>query len=263
MDKHYTPVEIARDIVGKLAFESPRCAADFAAGEGALLGAILERWPKCKLVATDIDPFAVRKLRQRFHNVDAGVCDFLNGRSRAISPVLKRAQKRVTLGFINPPFSCRGGARHPVQYKGIRITCSRAMAFLINSLPYLESQGKLIAILPASCLTSEKDADALSQLSRDYTVEVLGGAEPYKFNNCRVHISFVGVTQRIEKYADPSKKSLPLVFRRFGHEGRAARLSRGQIAMHTAEDLRASNGIPLVLPSGSYDSAARGGTRVY
>src|SRR5258706_5144468 len=105
MDKFYTPLAMARQIVQSLTLDQPAIAADFAGGDGALLAAVSERWPLCQLVATDIDRAAVHGLRQRLIGIKAWVCDFLNPRSRRASKLLRSAAGRIFLVIINHPFS--------------------------------------------------------------------------------------------------------------------------------------------------------------
>ena len=248
MDRHYTPVGMAQTIVDALDIEEPMVVADFAAGEGALLAAARERWPSSHLIASDIQPTAVEGLRSRFAAIEADVADFLSKDARTASAVLRAAVGRVCLVVLNPPFSCRGGARVSVELDGQRLTCSRAMAFLINSIPFITPVGRTVALLPASCLTSEKDAAAIEALSHIFSLERIGRAQPYDFLNCSVHVSFIILRRRTEAPGSAGSRGLRpwRVSSGPGSTSLRAALSRGSIPMHTFEQLKSANGLPFV-----------------
>ena len=131
------------------------------------------------MVATDIDPQAVRNLRKVSGSWRTGVCDFLNPRSRRSSPVLRSLIERTNLVFLNPPFSCRGGKRVSATIGGTSLKCSMGLAFVVNSIDYLTECGELIAVLPEGSLTSEKDATTWNLLSS------LGHTQVLKTNGLR------------------------------------------------------------------------------
>lgn len=247
MDQHYTPLGIARSIVRALPNFRPDLTADFAVGEGSLLQAVSERWRSTELIATDINHSVIRGLRHRCPGIDAGVCNFLSGGSRAASPTLRRVLGRVSLAIINPPFSCRGGARWEVSLEDKALGCSTAMAFLINSIPYLAPDGKVVALLPTSCLTSEKDRQALDALAERFVIEKVGQAEPYEFESSSAHVSFVKLSRRgergIKQRANNVFRDIDIVKSRITN---AAIIMRGTLQMHEIVDSRNTNGIPLV-----------------
>ena len=147
--------------------------ADFAAGSGELLLAARSVWPTATIVATDIDSRAVRNLRKISDRWQAGVCDFLNPRSRQSSPVLRTLKRRTNLVLLNPPFSCRGGKRVSAILGGVSSRCSTGLAFVVNSIDYLAEGGELISLLPLGSLTSEKDATTWSLIRRMGEAQVL------------------------------------------------------------------------------------------
>ena len=147
--------------------------ADFAAGPGELLFAAESLWPMATVVATDIDPLAVRKLRVISRGWHTGVCDFLNPRSRRSSSLLRSLMGHTDLVLLNPPFSSRGGKRISATSGGVTTKCSLGLAFVVNAIDYLVDGGELIAVLPEGSMTSERDATTWNLLRGLGSVEVL------------------------------------------------------------------------------------------
>jgi hypothetical protein len=253
MDRHYTPKKLAESIIDRLPDIDPRVAADFAVGEGALIGAIRRRWPKCKLLATDIDRSALNKLKRRLPKVSTGICDFLNQRSRRRSPILDGRASSIPLIFLNPPFSSRGD-KIAFEFEGKPLGCSRALAFTALALPYLSSNGRLIALLPSSCLTSEKDAHALANINISYVVNVMPMPEPARFSGCSVDVVVVQFQRRknrTETAVDANKNIY-----RFALNDRTnfrVAIVRGRVPMSDAAKMRTSRGWQLVHTTGLQD----------
>jgi predicted RNA methylase len=198
MDKHYTPLDLARNIVSRLKIREPRSVADFAVGDASLIEAVRERWPHVFAYGTDIDPEAIERVSARLANLESDVCDFLSSDARAASGLLTGLEEAIDLIFINPPFSCRGSSRVDARIGDEAVRCSVAMAFLGTTLTYVSSRGVIVAILPSSCLTSEKDAPARRALNRFYKLEVLGEGHVNQFANCSVHTVFVVLKRRLQ-----------------------------------------------------------------
>ncbi len=196
MDKHYTPLNIARSIVAGLKIREPRSIADFAVGDASLITAMRERWPRAQAYGTDIDSDAIERVSARLPDFQSDLCDFLSPAARARSPLLSTLGEAIDLVFINPPFSCRGSSKMQAEIGGETLGCSAAMAFVAATLPYVASRGAIVAILPSSCLTSEKDALARRALNRLYDLQLLGEGEINLFTNCSVHTVFVMLKRR-------------------------------------------------------------------
>jgi hypothetical protein len=251
MDQHYTPEEFARSIVNGLICRAPRRAADFAAGEGALLSAIRERWPKTYLAATDLSRLAVKKLRQRFRNAKAEQCNFLDESSRKRVCFLGAAHKKFSLIFLNPPFSNRGGGKCPVTLGDESIACSPALAFVIASLRYLSRRGRLIAILPSSCLTSQRDSSALTEILKSHDVQLLCDRKDVRFGKCSVEVVVVAISRR-EGLTSAGAFRIGLSKMRGGIKTQLTKNSisvsvfRGTVQMAPPPRTVTSGGIPLV-----------------
>lgn len=184
MDTHYTPAELATQLVGSVQLRSPQVIADFTAGEGSLLDAASARWPSARLVATDIDSYAVSQLRERGERWAVGQCDFLSSRSRAACRVLRGLAGTADLVLLNPPFSVRGARRVTVCHANHPLQCSPAMAFVLNAISFLRPGGEARLILPAGTLVSIRDQDAWKAIGEQYSVGVIGHAGRGSFPSC-------------------------------------------------------------------------------
>ena len=176
IDEIFTPSHLANELV-ELATARRRelgVVADFAAGDGALLRAAVQRQPSLEVVGLDIRRKTVHKLQALNSSWQIGSCDFLNPRSRASSPVLRRNRGRVSTALLNPPFSCRGARREQVSLGDKRLTCSIAMAFILTAVDYLTPDGQIIAVAPRGVEKSERDEAAWEFLHSMGTVEIVG-----------------------------------------------------------------------------------------
>lgn len=170
---------------------APSIVADFACGEGALLVAAAERWPDVEIVAVDVDPNAITAVKTRIDSVTSIELDFLSSGDPKLDQLQSKYSQKISLVLLNPPFSCRGASRLPVVWRDCTFTASKALAFVIRSLDFLSDDGNLVALLPASCLSSQKDKSALAILKRYYHVRVLSKLSPYVFRGCTVAVDVV------------------------------------------------------------------------
>lgn len=184
VDQYFTPARIAAAMVSPFRSREESLVADFAAGNGDLLMAARTRWPGCGILATDLDDSRVRMLRQSQPDWLVGKCDFLRQVSRRKSAILRQAEGKVSLVLLNPPFSCRGNERVRAMLEEQEILCSRAMAFVIDSIPYLSPAGRLAAVLPAGCPTSQKDARAWELLREAFNVKQIASHGLRTFDGC-------------------------------------------------------------------------------
>jgi predicted RNA methylase len=243
MDAYFTPKDIAHFMAG-LHLGCPGVVADFTSGDGALLSAARAKWPSSKLIGTDINSSSLRLLRANLKGVKVGRCDFLNHRSRASCGVLKKAIGKVSLILLNPPFSCRGGTRRSVLMAGEAIEVSVAMAFMLTAFEYLESGGRLIAVMPAGCLTSEKDStawEALDKFARVETVKTNGNSI---FVDCRPATCIVRITKHNGEPVAIDLKTIGLIASSLNAS--TVELIRGHRPMFSMSVSKNRNKIPLV-----------------
>ena len=242
VDEIFTPSHLANELV-ELAM-GRRCelgvVADFSAGDGALLRAAVHRQPGVEIIGLDISRTTVRKLQAVDSSWQIGSCDFLNPRSRASSPVLRRNRGRVSTALLNPPFSCRGARREQVSLGDRRLTCSIAMAFILTAVDYLTPGGQIIAIAPRGAEKSERDEAAWEFLHSMGAVEIVGYPDRGTFPGTALRsllLRFTMGRSTVRRLASPnletSQEKRPIVS-----------LVRGTVQMHRAR--LASAGMPLV-----------------
>ena len=235
-------------MVKRIDSESPAVVADFAVGDGSLLLAAQQRWPRATCLGTDVDlSRAAELLRQ---NVSFGRCDFTNSLSRRASRLIRSASGLIDVCLLNPPFSSRGATRWPVGLGGKRMTCGRPLAFVVTALSYLRPEGELVAVLPSGTVTAERDRavwDVLGQLY-DWTV-----VERYP-RGVFVGCTSATVVVHFKPGATPNASSSVVAV----NLGDQVRLRRGTKQMHVA---RNGGDLPLVhtteLRGGKVDTSAR------
>jgi tRNA1(Val) A37 N6-methylase TrmN6 len=186
IDQFYTPPGLAALLVDAAKVRSAKVVADFAMGDGALLRAAEARWPRAKLVGSDINPEAVAaagELAQRlaFLNVD-----FLDDEVHARP--LAKLHNSCDVVLLNPPFTCRGNTRYSVLLNGEKLQGSKALIFVCRALGFLKPNGEALAIVPASCATSERDRGLLEALRKTYHVEQIGEINRNAFDGCSVNV---------------------------------------------------------------------------
>ena len=174
MDAHYTPTALAKSIVSAAAGLEPKVVADLAAGRGDLLLEAEQRWPSATFIATDIDRASITYLSTLRPYWVVGQCDLRNSRSRSACRALRIAKHSINLLLLNPPFSCRGGAKFSVATRAGSLAASTAMSFLLLATEYVAEDATIAVILPLGCLTNIKDIQAWNYLKANYDVHHLG-----------------------------------------------------------------------------------------
>lgn len=214
--------------------------ADFAVGDGALLEAAAERWPSARLLGVDISQETVQKLGVRCPSFELTVLDFLAD-SVDEHPLLRKSCGKCDVVVLNPPFSCRGNARFPVDLDGKMFRGSKALTFFARSIAYLHKCGEMVAVLPASCVTSEKDAELLRYLRSRYCVEVVGDVHRAVFDGRAVSVVIVRLSRRddAELEVEPTRPSALRCTTSANVE-----IMRGSCPVHLAK--REIGGVPLI-----------------
>lgn len=248
VDCIYSPPELAAKMISKAEDgTSPAIIADFTAGDGQLLKAAHEKWPQSSIVATDINKSSVALMRRTEPDWHVGLCDFLSITSRNRSGILPEIKGKVSLVLLNPPFSCRGNASVIVNFNGTEIRCGVALAFVLISITFLSSDGQLIAVLPAGCLQSQKDAEAWEAVRKICHVKVVGK---------NGHRTFFGwspktviVRLKMRPAGNKSRRRIN-ISRNNGHQVRRPKIAvsvfRGKISMPELNGNKAKETAPLV-----------------
>lgn len=221
MDAIYTPPDLAKFLAEASTLASPRSVADFAAGDGALLRAAAVRWPEVKLFGSDIDEKAVASIEALLPGCDTMLVDFLADASTS-----RLADRLFDLILLNPPFSGRGNKRYSSEVEGVDYKASKALAFAARALAYLAPGGEIVAILPASVLTSERDAPLLEAIRAWGHVEQIGDVRRTAFKSHAVAVTVLRIKRAKPKRKTIDKPSL-VSLRSF-----AVEMTRGSLAMH-------------------------------
>ncbi len=239
VDVFCTPEHLARKMVAAVGKLAPKRIADFAAGDGMLLRVAQVRWARSQFIAVDIRRSAVTHLQREHTRWVVAKCDFLSDRSRRSSQVLVGVTAGADVILLNPPFSLRGNGYHMVSVGTRSIRCSRAMAFLLTSFNYLASAGVVVAVLPAGCLTSERDTAAWEWILARYKRSIVAMNGNSTFDACRASTAVVRlkrrrrINQRRGRTLAQQRVRANIVIR------------RGRIQMHTLNGT-SRNGVPLI-----------------
>lgn len=222
MDAIYTPPDLAQFLTSTSLLDSPASIADFAAGDGALLRAAAERWPDARLFGSDIDETAVLSIGAGMARCEAKVHDLL-----ADSADSALEGQIFSLILLNPPFSCRGNTRFQASVAGQSYSASKALAFVARALKYLAVDGELIAILPASVLVSERDAELIAAIRAWGSVEQIGDVRKDAFRSHAVTVTVLRISRTARQPKSAVEKPLLVSLRPY-----AVEMSRGSLSVH-------------------------------
>jgi tRNA1(Val) A37 N6-methylase TrmN6 len=236
MDRFYTSPELADALVG---LATPRrrtlSIADFACGEGSLLLAAERRWPAASMIANDVSAASVASLRKSRPNWRAACSDFLNPRS-VRSSSLRNHLACVDLILLNPPFSRRNRQTFEVAVGNEVFHASIAMAFVVNSIPFLRPDGTILAVLPDGCLVSKHDEPVWRALREQFNVEVIRDNARSAFQGVRARTCLVRMTKVSVRISVAEHVAAPF----------ALTISRGRVQMHSRTVVPVRQGRPLV-----------------
>lgn len=188
-DAFYTPdcyaVQLLSHVVG-----TPRTAVDFCVGDGGLLKAAEHRFAGIDCFGVDISDEVLTALQMRQPTWHLAQCDFTDAEALARIPFLQGAT--FDLIVLNPPFTCRGSSIKRVMIGEEEYHMSTAMSFLVGALPYLSDTGAIYAILPISCVYSQKDRQCWQYLQENYHACVLTEVHKASFSGrCAPNIVLV------------------------------------------------------------------------
>lgn len=191
-DSYYTPSPLADQLLAHVTASQVRNAIDFCVGDGDLVKAVAKRYHEARLFGTDISSEALAKLKTDCPHIELGECDFREDES--VNNVHFLHDSTYDLIVLNPPFTCKGSVVEHLEFEGVEFKVSTAMLFLMRALRYLSEDGGLYAILPISCVYSEKDKKAWEYLKANYNACIL--EEPtrvYFAKDCSPNIVLVYV----------------------------------------------------------------------
>lgn len=188
-DAYYTPAGLASRLLS-YAIDHPCTAIDFCVGDGGLLSAAEEKFPGITCYGVDISEEVIAGLKLRQPSWNLSHCDFKDG--RALDKIKFLKGKKFDLIVLNPPFTCRGSSINKAFIGKDEYHVSTAMSFLVGALSYLSDSGSIYAILPITCVYSEKDRKCWHYLEENYHACVLTEIHKAWFNGkCTPNIVLV------------------------------------------------------------------------
>jgi tRNA1(Val) A37 N6-methylase TrmN6 len=235
-DSHYTPSALAEYLVSRIKKKKVKTIADFCVGEGNLLKAAQKKWSSAIFFGNDVSRQVIRLLKQKYPKWKLESCDFLNQKSRNNSNQFK---KKYDVILLNPPFTCRGSIIKQVFFDNVEYNVSTAMAFFIESIKYLSTDGVLYAILPQSVAYSQKDEKIRKYLSEKYDFKIFEEIENQEFEKCSPSIILAAIKDK--KLHVPENR----LFAQINTEIKILEVKRGKISMYKIKKAR-KNTLPLV-----------------
>lgn len=189
LDAYYTPDNMAASLLSYVV-STPHNAIDFCVGDGGLLLASERQFPGIDCYGIDISSVMIEKLQMRQPSWHLSHCDFMD--VMALEEVSFLQGKSFDLIVLNPPFTCRGSRIHRVFIGNDEFNVSTAMSFLVGTLPFMSIAGAIYAILPISCVYSQKDQRCWKYLQENYHACVLAEVHKAIFSGrCAPNIVFV------------------------------------------------------------------------
>lgn len=238
IDAHYTPEDVASELLASLPPTfAPRRIADFAGGDGALLEAAADAFPKASIYYNDVDSDAALDVQRRHPDWTTSRSNFLDLRAAAAAHY-SRVERGFDLVLLNPPFSQRGVAPTCIRHNRETFHCSVALAFVIRSLRYLANDGRLLAVLPLGCLDRLIDRHAWKILSKEYYFEEMGQLSSFTFSSARARTTLVSIRRSSAPRSKPRVNSVLTP--------KLGSLIRGAYQMHFPSDSAGGTSWPLV-----------------
>lgn len=189
-DSFYTPQPLADKLTSYISEANIKTAIDFCIGDGDLLKSVQHRFHGIKCFGTDISEEAIKKNKCEHPKWTLGVCDFRDEESVKALTFLKG--KRFDLIMFNPPFTCKGSIVEKIHFEGKDYKVSTAMMFVMKAIKFLSPSGGMYAILPISCVYSQKDKEAWNYLQENYNACILEESKRYYFHSkCSPNIVLV------------------------------------------------------------------------
>lgn len=180
IDPFYTPTPLADKLAGYVDIEHVTKVVDFCIGDGELIRSIRNKYPNAAYFGVDICNEVIANLRNRHHDWTLDVCDFEDDES--VSKVEFIRNKKFDLIMMNPPFTCKGSIVETIEFEGQVFKVSTAMKFVMRALEHLSMEGGLYAILPISCVYSDKDKNAWDYLQKYHNACILEESERVYFS---------------------------------------------------------------------------------
>lgn len=238
IDPFYTPTSLAAKLTDYVFADNVSKIADFCIGDGELIRAAIAKFPEARCYGVDICEDVISYLKEKYPEWMLSVCDFEDDES--INKVEFIKDSLFDLIMMNPPFTCKGSIVETVEFEGQVFKVSTAMKFVMKALRHLSSSGGLYAILPISCVYSDKDKKAWEYLCKHHHARILEEPERVYFSkkcspcivlvyigNCDIRISY---HERVNPF-----QNLPVV-----------NVVRGAMRMQELHTSKSKNAKPLI-----------------
>lgn len=196
LDRYYTPESVADKLLLKGDLVRPFSCADSACGEGSLLFAARRRFGDLVCIGLDKDRFAIQRLRRREPDWILSVADVLAPRSVG-GVVRERVSGGCDLLTLNPPFSSSRRRSVLVEFNGLSVNCSIAMAHVLRSIEVFNPKHGALAIVPESFLYSDIDRLARECLGKRYGCEILFELSSNTFRGGKAHASAIRIVPSV------------------------------------------------------------------
>ena len=180
IDPFYTPTPLATKLADYVDINQVNRIADFCIGDGELIRAVRIKYPDAKCYGVDICNDVIANLKEKHPDWTLAVCDFENNES--VNKVDFIRDKLFDLVMMNPPFTCKGSIVETIEFEGQVFKVSTAMKFVMRALVHLSVEGGLYAILPISCVYSDKDKKAWNYLRQHHYAYILEEPERVYFS---------------------------------------------------------------------------------
>lgn len=221
-DSHYTPPSLADSLVSHIKKKNVKTVVDFCVGEGILLKAAKKKWSSAILYGNDISKKVIKLLKSNYPEWILENNDFLNVTAKNKS---KFFNNKFDIILLNPPFSCKGSRKMKVIFDDIEFSTSKAMAFFVESIKYLNKNGVLYAILPQSVAYSQKDEKIRNYLYEKYNLIIVKEINKQEFEKCSPNIIIAAVN---DKSLSIKKDS----FKKINTKINNLKILRGNMSMH-------------------------------
>jgi tRNA1(Val) A37 N6-methylase TrmN6 len=221
-DSHYTPSDLAEYLVSQIKKKDVITIVDFCVGEGDLLKAAQKKWENAIFFGNDISSKVIQQLKKEYPKWILENCDFLSQKSKKKAELFKN---KFDIILLNPPFTCKGSIVNHVIFDDVEYNVSTAMAFFIESIKFLNTDGVLYAILPQSVAYSQKDEKIRRYLSENYGFKVFEEIEKQEFEKCSPSILLASVN-------DKSLSSQNKPFIQIDTGIKSLEVFRGKMSMH-------------------------------
>ncbi|MGM0938627.1 MAG: N-6 DNA methylase [Pseudomonadota bacterium] len=194
----YTTPIVSKLLVSTLTTQNPRSCLELSAGEGALIDAVLNKYPNVLFTAIDIDAKNYFFLKEKYANHNILLHNSLH------SSLLENINNKFDIAVCNPPFSYIENSDHirfiinKILNKDLKTKKIRTeIFFFCLNLYLLKSQGQLSIILPDLFLKSIHLKWFRESLSKNYTIN--------KIIEC-AHKSFSKTEAKTHLYSITNKK---------------------------------------------------------